>query len=119
MKYFLDTNVIIDMLRGKHPCMFRHFENTYSTDIYVPSVVVAELEYGAAHSADYEKNKSLYERFISNFAIIPFDKKCCKPYGKIRQDLNAVEDIQAKPKYLPVTHRRPGMPDRHWQALDP
>ena len=89
MKYFLDTNVIIDMLKGKHPCMFRHFENTYSTDIYVPSVVVAELEYGAAHSADYEKNKSLYERFISNFAIIPFDKKCCKPYGTIRQDLNA------------------------------
>ena len=88
MKYFLDTNVIIDMLKGKHPCMFKHFEKTYSTDIRVPAIVVAELEYGAAHSTDYEKNKSLYERFISNFVIIPFGKKCSKPYGKIRQDLN-------------------------------
>ena len=61
MKYFLDTNVIIDMLKGKHPCMFKHFEKTYSTDIRIPAIVVAELEYGAAHSADYEKNKSLYE----------------------------------------------------------
>lgn len=45
--------------------MLNHFENTFSTDIYVPSIVVAELEYGAAHSANYEKNKSLYEKFIS------------------------------------------------------
>ncbi len=65
MKYFLDTNVIIDMLKGKYSCMLNHFENTFSTDIYVPSIVVAELEYGAAHSANYEKNKSLYEKFIS------------------------------------------------------
>ena len=55
MKYFLDTNVIIDMLKGKHSCMLRHFENIYSTDIYVPAIVVAELEYGAAHSVNYEK----------------------------------------------------------------
>ena len=88
MKYFLDTNVIIDMLKGKHSCMLRHFENIYSTDIYVPAIVVAELEYGAAHSVNYEKNKSLYEKFISNFSIIPFDRKCSLPYGKIRQDLN-------------------------------
>ena len=89
MKYFLDTNVIIDMLKGKHSCMLKHFENIYSTDIYVPAIVVAELEYGAAHSVNYEKNKSLYEKFISNFSIIPFDRKCILPYGKIRQDLNA------------------------------
>ena len=82
MKYFLDTNVIIDMLKGKHSCMLRHFENIDSTDIYVPAIVVAELEYGAAHSVNYEKNKSLYEKFISNFSIIPFDRKCSLPYGK-------------------------------------
>jgi Predicted nucleic acid-binding protein, contains PIN domain len=89
LKYFLDTNVIIDMLKGKYSCMLNHFENTFSTDIYVPSIVVAELEYGAAHSANYEKNKSLYEKFISNFSIIPFDRKCCQPYGQIRQTLNS------------------------------
>ncbi len=70
--------------------MLKHFENIYSTDIYVPAIVVAELEYGAAHSVNYEKNKSLYEKFISNFSIIPFDRKCSLPYGKIRQNLNAV-----------------------------
>lgn len=62
--------------------MFKHFEKIYSTDIRVPAIVVAELEYGAAHSTDYEKNKSLYERFISNFVIIPFEKNVVSHMGK-------------------------------------
>ena len=88
MKYFLDTNVIIDALKDKTELLRSHFEKVNSTDIYIPSIVIAELEYGALHSNNYERNKSLYELFIKEFAVIPFDRQCCESYGRIRQKLS-------------------------------
>ncbi|MBP5176512.1 MAG: type II toxin-antitoxin system VapC family toxin [Treponema sp.] len=87
MKYFLDTNVIIDAIKNKSPCLRQHFEETYTTDIFVSSIVVAELEFGAAHSNDYSRNKALYEQFIKDFAIVPFEKQYCTPYGELRHYL--------------------------------
>ncbi|WP_040843148.1 type II toxin-antitoxin system tRNA(fMet)-specific endonuclease VapC [Treponema saccharophilum] len=87
MKYFLDTNVIIDAIKNKSPCLKHHFEETYTTDIFVSSVVVAELEFGAAHSNYYSRNKALYEQFIKDFTIVPFEKRYCESYGELRQYL--------------------------------
>ena len=89
MKYFLDTNVIADAIRGKKPNIASHFAKIPPKDIYVSAIVVAELEYGAAHSPDYRKNKALYEDFISDFAVIPFEKEYAGIYGEIRQYLTA------------------------------
>ncbi len=89
MKYFLDTNVIIDALKGKSKNIRSHFENINSDEIYISSIVAAELEYGAAHSHDYEKNKNLYESFIANFEIISFDFLCREAYGSLRQELSS------------------------------
>lgn len=89
MKYFLDTNVIIDMLKGKSESIKRHFEQADFGDVFVPAIVTAELEYGAAHSKNYETNRRLYEDFVKNFEIIPFDFSCRKTYGKLRHELTS------------------------------
>ena len=89
MKYFLDTNVIADSIRGKSKNIPTHFAKIHSSDIYVSAIVVAELEFGAKHSSNYQKNKDLYEDFISDFQIVPFEKSYSEKYGKIRQFLTA------------------------------
>ena len=93
MKYFLDTNVIIDAIKGKNKNIIKHFESTFSSEIYISSIVVAELEYGAFHSSDYKRNKSLYEQFIKDFTIVPFTKEYCPFYAQIRQSLTSTGKI--------------------------
>lgn len=87
--YFLDTNVIIDIIRGKHPALKRHFINTKRTEIAIPSIVVAELEYGARHSDNYEDNRRKFMNIIKNFEILPFTNKEAEFYGYIRQTLTS------------------------------
>ncbi|MBR6079134.1 MAG: PIN domain-containing protein [Treponema sp.] len=50
-------------------------------------MVVAELEYGAQHSSDYEKRKTQYKNFIQDFEIVPFTEKDAEVYGKIKEQL--------------------------------
>ena len=89
MKYFLDTNVIADSIRGKKQRLFDYFSRISASDIYVSAIVVAELEFGAAHSNDYAKNKRLYEDFITDFTVVPFEKSHSVVYGEIRHYLTA------------------------------
>lgn len=89
MKYFLDTNVIIDGIHGKNANIKTHFESVMSSDIYVSSIVIAELEFGAKHSKDYILNKILYEQFIKDFTEVPFIKAYSGVYGELRHDLTA------------------------------
>ena len=89
MKYFLDTNVIIDGIKGRNNNIIKHYMENYAENLFVPAIVVAELEFGALHSNDYKKNKKLYEKFISNFAVIPFYKEYSKEYAQIRQSLES------------------------------
>ena len=88
MIFFLDANVVIDAIRSKTALIMReHFKKIDSSNIKISSIVVAELEYGAKHSNDYEKNKALYRQFIKDFEIIPFTHNEAVVYGDIRQKL--------------------------------
>ena len=87
MKYLLDTNIIIYALKGQFPALPRHFANTASQSILIPAVVMAEIEYGARKSYDYEKTIAKYRRFTDVFKKIPFSEKAALFYGQIRRDL--------------------------------
>lgn len=87
MIYFLDTNVIIDALHGKYPSIINHFKKHSPSEIFIPSIVCAELEYGARHSGNYLQNKNLYETFIQPYKTVSFSKEMSEIYGAIRNDL--------------------------------
>ena len=50
--FYLDSNVIIDVIRGNHTEIKKHFKMHDSSEIAIPSIVVAELEFGAVHSGE-------------------------------------------------------------------
>ena len=89
MKYFLDTNVIIDISRKKNEKIINHLLNTNPNDIFIPSIVIAELEFGARHSKDYKNNFEKIQKIIKPFKIVQFTELESYFYGIIRQQLTA------------------------------
>lgn len=87
MSYYIDTNIIIYILKGSYPKIIEHFNKIPSYSILIPDIVVAEIEYGARKSVNYEKTISLYNSFINRFEIAHFDKAAISEYGLIRNQL--------------------------------
>lgn len=87
MKYFLDTNIIIYAVKGKYPSIVEHFENIPSYNIFVPSIVKAEIDYGAKKSSNYEKTISVYNKFLEIYNVVPFANEEVPIYGNIRSKL--------------------------------
>ena len=93
MKYYLDTNLIISALNGKYPAIRPHFGQVPAMAIVLPSVALAEIEYGARKSRDYEKTIQLYRKFMHPFDVAPFTRHAAECYGRIRADLEAKGQI--------------------------
>ena len=87
MKYLLDTNIIIYFLKGSMPALIDRFKSVKCQDIYIPSVVMAELEYGARNSKAYGDSISAIKSFTDNFNKVDLDEASAASYGKIRADL--------------------------------
>ena len=87
MKYFLDTNMIIYAVKGAYPSIMKHIASMPTENIVIPSMVLAEIEYGARKSKDYNKTISKYKAFTSNFMTISFKEPSDFHYGIIRSSL--------------------------------
>lgn len=81
---FLDTNICIYFLKGVYPQIRTRLLGHGPEDIKIPSVVMAELFYGAAKSAKQRENKNLITQFLEPFEIVPFDDAAALCYADIR-----------------------------------
>ena len=82
--YYLDTNIISYALKGSFPAVEQHFRRVPAPSIVIPSIVLAELEYGARKSANYDKTISEIRKFTDVFQTAPFSAAEAKAYGEIR-----------------------------------
>lgn len=87
MIYLLDTNIIIYAMKGQFPAIRQHFAQVPAQSILIPSVVLAEIEYGAQKSTDYTKTITKYKKFTDCFKNIAFEAKDTTAYGLIRRQL--------------------------------
>lgn len=85
--YYLDSNIIIEFLRGRLPRGLELLRNTDSRLIGIPDIVVAELYVGVYKSAHPEKNLHAVEQLLCNYETVPFDSRCSSVYAKVRTDL--------------------------------
>lgn len=93
MNYFLDTNIIIYALKNSYSKIKDHFLQVPSTSIVIPSIVLAEIEYGARKCKDYQKTIQKYQAFTGNFISVSFDDKAIKEYGLIRSSLEKKGEV--------------------------
>jgi tRNA(fMet)-specific endonuclease VapC len=84
-KFLIDTNVIVDFLRGKTPLLGSAIGNKSCVSV----ITLAELYYGAEKSTEPGKSKDKIKEFIAGFDIevLKVDSEYTKIYGIIRADL--------------------------------
>ena len=87
MNYFIDTNIIIYALKNSYPSIIKKFESIPSYNIFIPSIVKAEIDYGIAKSKNPKLTRELYNKFLSIYSVVPFSEKETKIYGDIRYQL--------------------------------
>jgi tRNA(fMet)-specific endonuclease VapC len=89
MIYFLDTNICIYYLNNSSPRLKKLLQSMPTANIKIPSMVAAELLYGAEKSVKREYNLKLFKTFLSIYSIINFDKKAAACYAAIRAELES------------------------------
>ena len=87
--YFLDTCICIEFLRGGLKSGYRLMRDSKPEDFQLPAIVLAELFYGAEHSANPSRETKVVETFVEAFEIAPFDSAAARKYAAIRQELGA------------------------------
>ena len=93
MNYFLDTNTCIYFLKSISKAFLDKFSSINANDIKIPSIVVAELHYGALKSTRKDENVAKISKFIALYDVVSFDKKSAEIYGEVRKELESVGNI--------------------------
>ena len=83
--YLLDTNICIFLIKNKFPNLMDKILSFDSSELFLSSVSIAELEYGVSKSQDREKNRQALLDFCTDFNnIIDFTAEDTEAYGLIR-----------------------------------
>ncbi len=91
--YLLDTDIIIYWLKNKYPQISDRINLINKECIYISSITVAELYYGAFNSKRKDENISLIDELLANINTINFDENNGKKFGYIKADLKSKGQI--------------------------
>lgn len=87
MKYLLDTNACIVYLNKPQSGIAAKLRQQRLQDVFVCSVVKAELYFGAMQSQWPEKTLRMQQQFLALFSSLPFDDEAARLFGDIRAAL--------------------------------
>lgn len=86
-RYMLDTNLCIELLRGRAGHVFDRLRRLRVDQVMISTITLAELQYGAAKSARRAHHETLLLQFCAPLDIAPFDSVAATTYGGLRQKL--------------------------------
>lgn len=87
MKYLLDTNICIYIIKNNPPAVQQRFSKERSGDVAISSITVAELYYGAEKSSQVDKNIISIQKFLQPLIALHFSEEDAVAYGRVRADL--------------------------------
>jgi tRNA(fMet)-specific endonuclease VapC len=86
LKYLLDTNIVIYVLKRRPKEVLPLF-NANASRMAISSITLSELFYGAEKSLNRDKNLEAVEEFVSHLDVLPYDAKASQHYGQIKATL--------------------------------
>ena len=84
MKYMLDTDTCIHLIKHRPQQLMNRFDRMPVGDIGISSITLAELEYGVAKSSRPDRNRAALRGFVTPLEIAAFGKAATAAYGRIR-----------------------------------
>jgi len=87
MRYLLDTNICIYLIKEKPAQVLDKFRSHSVGQIGVSSITVSELWYGVANSERRKVNERALKQFMLPLTISEYDDRAAEAYGKIRTAL--------------------------------
>lgn len=105
MNYLLDTNAFVDHMRnGPASKVTIRLLATPASSVYLCSVVLAELVFGAVRSgvAQEANNRTKISGLVRVFPSLPFDHHAAEEYGKLRAMLMKI-GTPIGPNHLLIT----------------
>ena len=87
MPYLLDTNVCIEILRGRNPGLKSRLASYNLADLVLCSVVWAELQCGAWLAQNPTKELAKLQDAFDDWPRLTFDDAAAEAYGEIRAQL--------------------------------
>ena len=87
MKYLLDTNICIYIIKKKPESVIKKFSKLKTGSVAISSITLSELYYGVAKSSKPDQNMIALLEFISPLEIVDFTNIDALVYGKIRNSL--------------------------------
>ena len=87
MKYLIDTNICIFMIKKKPEKVINKFLLHQPGDIAISIITLSELKYGVYKSLSQAKNAIALEQFIQPLQVLEFNEDDADMYGKISAKL--------------------------------
>lgn len=110
MKRILDSNVCIDVLRGRKKVVER-LKECRPSDCYVSAVTEFELHQGAGRAPEdrREEERVKVERFLSCLQVLPFDSESARIAGEVNAGLlNSGTPVSITDVWIGATGLRQG-----------
>ena len=90
MRFVLDTNAVIGLLKQQSPGLFEKITSCAPGEIGIPSVVAYELYFGAFKSQKIAFNLETLRLFMRDFEVLDFNQNDAREAGEIRSALEAL-----------------------------
>lgn len=86
MKYMLDTNICIYIMKRQPPAVAKRFAQCRQGDVVISAITLAELEYGVYKSskATQQQNRQALDALIKRIWPVPFEQGAAQAYAAIR-----------------------------------
>jgi len=85
-RFLLDTNIVIALFAAD-TAVQQHLTET--NEVFVPSIVIGELYYGAHKSARVMENLARIDEFVASNTVLSCDTETAQQYGDIKNKLRA------------------------------
>jgi tRNA(fMet)-specific endonuclease VapC len=92
-RYLLDTNVCIEILRGRNAALKSRLAATEVEKLALSSVVLAELHYGARLAKDPDAELVRVKAAFAGWPRLPFDDAAAERYGQLRAGLKQAGNL--------------------------
>ena len=86
LRYLLDTNIVIYVIKNK-PLSVLNVFNEHAGHMAISTITLAELLHGAEKSNAPARSLAVVEDFCSRLEIVPYGPKAAQHYGSIRSAL--------------------------------